>query len=133
MKPFLHISRLFLDSFSFGEASTVSTQQSLFWSSYFLRVAAFLKSSVSERFISLNELFFAKHLPNSLFLRIGSSLGRYCFSIFYFSHFPHFLFFLETYLFRAATSSKDTTSYSSYLFRTIFSQHTFSEELLFHS
>ena len=69
MKPVLHISRLFQDSFIFGEASpsnffrvTVSTQQSLFWSSYFFSVAAFLKGSVFERFISSNQLFFAAYL-----------------------------------------------------------------------
>ena len=55
--------------FIFGEASssnffrvTVSTQQSLFWSSYFFRVDAFLKGSVFKRFISLNQLFFAAYL-----------------------------------------------------------------------
>ena len=69
MKPVLHISRLFQDSFIFGEASpsnffrvTVSIQQSLFWSSYFFSVAAFLKGSVFERFISSNQLFFAAYL-----------------------------------------------------------------------
>ena len=36
--------------------------------------------------------------------------------------------------FRATTFSKDATFYSSYLFRrATFLQHTFSEELLFHS
>ena len=38
------------------------SQQSLFWSSYFFRVPAYLKSSFSERFISLNQLFFAAYL-----------------------------------------------------------------------
>ena len=53
---------------------------------------------------------------------------------------PHYLRFLESYLFRVATFSKDVRAataascYSSYLFRrTTFSQHTFPEELLFRS
>ena len=77
--PFSHIYRLFQDSFIFGEATsshsfrvTASTQQLLFRKSYFLRAAAFLRSSVFERIISLQQLFF----QNTCFLRIGSSLGQ---------------------------------------------------------
>ena len=47
---------------------------------------------------------------------------------------PHYLLFLESYLFREATFSKDITFYSSNLFRRAsFSQHTFSDGLLFHN
>ena len=66
----------FQDSFIFGEATsshffrvTASTQQLLFRGSYFLRAAAFLRSSVV---ISLQQLFF----QNTCFLRVGSSLGQ---------------------------------------------------------
>ena len=45
---------------------------------------------------------------------------------------PHYLLFLESHFFRAATFSKDATFYSWYLFRRALSlQNTFSEELIF--
>ena len=53
--------------------------------------------------------------------------------IFHKSNISHYLLFLDSCPFRAATLSKYGTFYSSYLFkRATFLQHTFSEELLFH-
>ena len=49
--------------------------------------------------------------------------------IFQKSNIPHYLFLLESYLFRGDTFSKDLIFQSSYLFR----RAAFSEELLFHS
>ena len=55
-------------------------------------------------------------------------------NIFQKSDIPHYLLFLESYHFWAATFSKDVIFYRSYLFsRVTFSFHTFSEKLLFHS
>ena len=46
----------------------------------------------------------------------------------------HGLLFVESYLFRTATFSKDSTFYSSYLLRrATFLQHNFLKDLLFHS
>ena len=54
--------------------------------------------------------------------------------IFQKSNIPHYLLVLASYLFRAAAFSKNFTFCSSYRFRrATFSQHTFSEELLFQS
>ena len=53
--------------------------------------------------------------------------------IFHKSNISHYLLFLDSCPFTAATLSKYGTFYSSYLFkRATFLQHTFSEELLFH-
>ena len=96
----------------------------------------------------------AKILQSSPFLRLRSSLWQFLFGTAVFSLFKikiskrdfseklifqksnilHYLLFLESCFFRAATFSKDGTFYSSYLFRrATFLQHAFSEELLFHS
>ena len=62
------------------------TQKSLFWSSYFLRADAFVRSSVFGTVTSLQQLVFqnnysfgTKILPSSPFFRIGSSLGQLLF------------------------------------------------------
>ena len=67
--PFLHIQRFFQDSFIFGEATsshffrvTASTQPLLFWNRYVFWAAAFVRSSVFERVVSLQQLFFSEYL-----------------------------------------------------------------------
>ena len=176
-----------MDNFILGEATSshffrvnTSTQQLLFWGSYFFITAAFLSFfrtvTFSHELFFQNSFFFgAKLLESSHFLRIGCSLRQLPFGtviffggtvldkgiwkratfskqvllqsidlfrkatfwkklIFQKSNIPHYLHFLESCLFRATTLSKDATFYSSYLFRrATFLQHTFSEELLFHS
>ena len=68
--PFLHMLRLFQDSFIFGESTSshflrvpTSTQQLLFWSSYFFRAAAFFE----ELPFQISCVFIAKLLPSSHF------------------------------------------------------------------
>ena len=130
---------------------TISALPVFVRSSYFSQQLLLLRSSVSGTVTSSQQLFFqniyfleAKLLPSNHFLRIGSSLGqlllvhfRTTFSkklIFQIRNILYYLLFLESYLFRAATFSKDITLYSSYFFRrATFWHYTFSEELLFHS
>ena len=165
MKPFLHISRLFQVSFIFGEASpsnflrvTVLRQESLFWSSYFFSVVAFLKSSVFERFISLNQSFFAAYL---IFRSETSTEQSFLENRNYFSGLPRLkislkelpcrsrycytgsAFLEELHLrksFRAASSSKDTTCYIRATFSELLSNNIlfqkscyFTAKLLLHS
>ena len=134
---------------------------------YFFRAAAFLKFSVFERVISLQQSFFSEYLifRNKIFVKTGSSFGqlllgtatflwticleqryllksssdrsRYIYlrsiSILRSAKILENPLFTESYLFIAATFSKDVTFYSSNLVRrATFSQHTFSEKLLFH-
>ena len=83
----------------------ISKRELLLWSRYFCTASAFWEL-----------LYFGKKM---IFQRSNS---------------PHYLLFLESCVFGATTFSKDPTFYSSYLFRrATFLQHTFSEELLFHS
>ena len=111
----------FQDSFIFGEATsshffrvTASTQQLIFRRGYFLRAAAFLRSSVFGRVISLQQLFF----QNTCFLRVGSSLGQLPFGI---------ATFLAEELFRIKIPTEELLCQSRYFCPA----SAFSEELHF--
>ena len=92
--PFSHkFSRLFQDSFVFGEATsshffrvTTSTQQLLSRNSYFFRTAALgaplpEQSLFSQLFFQNSFFFRAKLLQSKHFLRIESYLGQLIFEI----------------------------------------------------
>ena len=126
-------------------------------------VFPFYKTVTFSQELFFQNSFFsgAKILQSSQFLRIGNSLRQLLFgTAFFFSEelpcFKKELLFQSTAStrknrffrksisalptfsgersFRATTFSKDATFYSSFLFkRDTFLQHTFSEELLFHS
>ena len=88
---------LFQENFILGEATsshffkvTTSTQQLLFWSSYFFRTAAFFSFfravTFSQELFFQNSFFFGeKLLQSSHFLRIGSSLWQLLFGTAIFS------------------------------------------------
>ena len=118
------MKRLFQDSFIFGETTsshffrvTTSTQMLLFRSSYFFRGATFFEGIPfseqsplrSSHFFQNSYFLRAKLLPSSYFSRIGSSLGQLLFGT---------LTFLVEKLFEYSCT---------------FSQHTFLEEIQFHS
>ena len=97
---------------------------------------------MSEQLFFLEELFRIKLCKKELLFQAGTSAQHEPFQKSYVlekpdfseNQFPHYLLFLERCLFRATIFSKDATFYSSYFFRrATFLQHTFSEELLFHS
>ena len=136
--------------FSFFRAVTFSQelffQNSFFFgakllqSSHFLRIRNSLGHYFSEQLFFSEELFRIKISIKELLFKAGTSAQHQPSQpfwkklVFQKSNIPHYVLFLGSCLFRAATFSKDATFYGSYLFRSAtFWQHTFSEELLFHS
>ena len=124
--------RLFQDSFISREATsshffrvTILTQQLLFRSSYFFRVAEFLRSSFFRTVTSSQQLFFQKNyffkvklLPSRHFLRTGNSLGQLRFRT---------SIFLVEKLFRIKISTEELLFRSRYFCIAL----TFSEKLHF--
>ena len=144
--PFSHVLRLFQDNLIFGEATsshfsrvTTSTQQlhfrstyfseqllfspfseqSLFRSSCFFRLASFSERKFYRAASQDKDIYkrtaFLKEVPlHSInFFRKATFLEKL---IFQKSNNTHYLLFLDSCLFRAATVSKDATFYSTYLF-----------------
>ena len=138
----------YFDTTTFGAAISSEqllfspfSEQSLFCRSYFFRIASFpgrkfsgggsLQQLLFGTAIFSEELFF-QVLLHSINLFRKAILWKKL--IFQKINFRIFVLFLESCFFRATTFSKDATFYSSCLFRrATFLQHTFSEELLFHS
>ena len=133
------------------------SEQSLFRNSYFSVQLLFQNENFTEQPRLQNEKFFmAATFRNNCFclFRIKISEKELLFQgrhlvhrngffgkttiwkklTFQKTNISHFLLFLEGCFFKVATFSKDGTFYSSYLFRrATFTQHTFSEEVLFYS
>ena len=152
---------LFRSSYFFRTAVVFPfSEQLLFRRSYFFRIASFSKqkfyraatsweyevlygSYLSEQLIFLEELFRIRISKNELLFQsryfcTASTFSQksYIFEKTDFSenHFPYYLLFLESCLFRATTFSKYATFIGSCLFgRVTFFQHSFSGELLFQS
>ena len=126
------------------------SEQSILWGSYFFRgkkhhlktgsslvakvlfgTAAFLAKELFRMKIStelIRNRYFCKPSTISEELHFGKE------QIFQKSNIPDYPFFSGELLFRAATFSKDIVFYGSYLFRRVtYLQHTFSDELTFHS
>ena len=93
--------------------------------------AAFLAKELFRMKIStelIRNRYFCKPSTISEELHFGKE------QIFQKSNIPDYPFFSGELLFRAATFSKDIVFYGSYLFRRVtYLQHTFSDELTFHS
>ena len=127
--PLSHMLPLFQDNFILVEATsslffrvTTSTQQLLFWGSYFFRIAAvfsfFRTVTFSQELFFQNSFFFgAKILQSSHFLRIGGSLQQLLFGTAIFSE----------ELFRIKISKKELLFQSRYFC----TASTFSEKLYF--
>ena len=124
-------------------AGVIFSEQLLFRSEnsteqHFLRRGDFLKQLLfgTAIFFGRTKKISKKELLFQSFLTALTFSEKLYFGKNYFSenHFPHYLLFLESCLFRAITFSKGTSFYNSYLFRrATFLQHTSSEELLFYS
>ena len=137
---------------------TTAFEQS-FFRSYFFKIASFQSKNSSEQtFLENRKLFRAVTFRNNylfgggivqnkdIYRRATFSKQVLLHSISIFrkatfwkklisqkSNTPYYLLFLESCRFRVATFSKDATFYSILFKRAAFLQHTFSEELLFHS
>ena len=111
-------------------------------SSHHLRIGSSLGYLLFGTATSLaEELFRMKISTESYFFEAGTSAEHQLIqksyilekSEFFRKAILHYPFFLESYLFRVATFSKDVIFYRSHLFRrATFLQHTFSKELPFH-